>query len=307
MVVLLLCRKDGRTTSGSSNVPPSEFFGSKKPASPSSTSPEQQEVAAVGKISSGSDPQQIPEYSSLTKGAQATTAGKPEGTSTDQRESSGTNDSGSGIVTRNKAATKGKEVKDVKEAEDPEPKARRLRALACQKKEKNQQDASKTKEQDEKKVESSNTPQPKSSITISQPKSLVTTPQTKSLVTTPQPKSPVTTPKPKPVVTTPKKSLAVKPSASPPSDLSKSDLSDQNTATPVKVQEGPTEVSQLLPISDCWNKRPACLMKQFSLIEIMSTVVLLATVIVDLLESSMLLTQLHFKLHTGAHLLLMEC
>jgi len=48
-------------------------------------------------------------------------------------------------------------------------------------------------------------------------------------------------------------------------------------------------------------------MKQFSLLEIISTAVLLAIVVVDLLESSMLLTQLHFKLPTGAHLLLMEC
>jgi len=30
-------------------------------------------------------------------------------------------------------------------------------------------------------------------------------------------------------------------------------------------------------------------------------------VVVNLRESSMLLTQLHFKLPTGAHLLLMEC
>jgi len=49
-------------------------------------------------------------------------------------------------------------------------------------------------------------------------------------------------------------------------------------------------------------------MKQFSLLEIISTAVLLANVVVvDLLESSMLLTQLHFNLLTGAHLLLMEC
>jgi len=48
-------------------------------------------------------------------------------------------------------------------------------------------------------------------------------------------------------------------------------------------------------------------MKQFSLLEIISTAVLLANVVVvDLLESSMLLTQLHFNLLTGAHLLLME-
>jgi len=48
-------------------------------------------------------------------------------------------------------------------------------------------------------------------------------------------------------------------------------------------------------------------MKQFSLIEIISTAVLLANVVVDLLESSMLLTQLHFKLLTGAHMPFMEC
>jgi len=47
-------------------------------------------------------------------------------------------------------------------------------------------------------------------------------------------------------------------------------------------------------------------MKQFSLLEIISTVVLLAIVVVDLLESSMPLTQLHFKLPTGSPLLLME-
>jgi len=46
--------------------------------------------------------------------------------------------------------------------------------------------------------------------------------------------------------------------------------------------------------------------QKISLIEIISTAVLLAIVVVDLLESSMLLTQLHFNLFTGAHLLLME-
>jgi len=49
--------------------------------------------------------------------------------------------------------------------------------------------------------------------------------------------------------------------------------------------------------------------QKISLIEIISTVVLLANVVVVvvLLESSMLLTQLHFKLPTGAHVPLMEC
>jgi len=49
--------------------------------------------------------------------------------------------------------------------------------------------------------------------------------------------------------------------------------------------------------------------QKISLTEIISAVVLLANVVVvvvDLLESSMLLTQLCFNLLTGAHLLLME-
>jgi len=61
---------------------------------------------------------------------------------------------------------------------------------------------------------------------------------------------------------------------------------------------------------ECWIKRPAYLMKQFSLLEIISPAVLLANVVVvvvDLLESSMLLTQLHFKLPTGAPMPLFSC
>ena len=56
----------------------------------------------------------------------------------------------------------------------------------------------------------------------------------------------------------------------------------------------------------CWIKRSICLVKQISLLEIISTVVLLLAMVVDLLESSMLLTQLHFNLFIGAHLPLME-
>mgnify|MGYP007080331014 CR=1 FL=1 len=44
------------------------------------------------------------------------------------------------------------------------------------------------------------------------------------------------------------------------------------------------------------------MVQKISLLEIISTVVLLAMVV----ESSMLLAKLHFKLPTGAHLLLME-
>ena len=56
-------------------------------------------------------------------------------------------------------------------------------------------------------------------------------------------------------------------------------------------------------------QRDLLVMKQFSLTEIASTVVLLAIVVAKLLESPMLfkLTQPHFKLLTGAHLLLVEC
>jgi len=56
--------------------------------------------------------------------------------------------------------------------------------------------------------------------------------------------------------------------------------------------------------------RDLLVVQKISLLEIISTAVLLANVVVvvvDLLESSMLLTQLHFKLPTGAHMPLMEC
>jgi len=52
--------------------------------------------------------------------------------------------------------------------------------------------------------------------------------------------------------------------------------------------------------------------KQISSLEIISTAALLANVVVVValqifLESSMSLTQLHFKLPTGAHMPLVEC
>jgi len=57
----------------------------------------------------------------------------------------------------------------------------------------------------------------------------------------------------------------------------------------------------------CWMiKRSVCLVKQISLLEVVSTCSAASYVVVDLLEFCMLLTQLHFKLLTGAHLLLME-
>jgi len=53
-------------------------------------------------------------------------------------------------------------------------------------------------------------------------------------------------------------------------------------------------------------KRSICLVKQISLLEIISTATVLLAMVWNLLESSMLLAKLHFKLPTGAHLLLME-
>jgi len=53
-------------------------------------------------------------------------------------------------------------------------------------------------------------------------------------------------------------------------------------------------------------KRSICLVKQISLLEIVSTAAVLLAMVVESLESSMLLAKLHFKLPTGAHLLLME-
>jgi len=59
--------------------------------------------------------------------------------------------------------------------------------------------------------------------------------------------------------------------------------------------------------NECWMKRSICLVKQISLLEIVSTAAVLLAVVVESLESSMLLAKLHFKLPTGAHLLLVEC
>jgi len=199
---------------------------------------------------SGSSPQQVPDHSSPTKEVQAATAGKPDSTSTDKSEYSGTNNSGNGTMTRQKAAMKRKVVKEVTEAKDPEAKAKQMRATACLKKEKEQQELSKAKEQDKDEVELSNNPQPKSLVTNAPSKSPVTTPEPKSPTTTLPIKSLVTSPKSKLPVTTPNRPIAFKPSASTPSDLSKSDSSGPKTTTPVKSQEQPTKVSQLLPITD---------------------------------------------------------
>jgi len=56
---------------------------------------------------------------------------------------------------------------------------------------------------------------------------------------------------------------------------------------------------------NCW-RRDLLVVQKISYVEIISTTVLLATVVVDLSRVFQLLTQLHFNLLTGAHLLLME-
>jgi len=55
--------------------------------------------------------------------------------------------------------------------------------------------------------------------------------------------------------------------------------------------------------------RDLLVMKQFSLIEIISTATVLLAMVVESSRvfHAAVLTQLHFKLLTGAHLLLMEC
>jgi len=61
--------------------------------------------------------------------------------------------------------------------------------------------------------------------------------------------------------------------------------------------------------NECWIERSICLVKQISLLEIISTATVLLAVVVESSRvfNSMLLAKLHFKLPTGAHLLLMEC
>jgi len=57
-------------------------------------------------------------------------AAKPENAGTNKSESSGTTESEKGAMTRLRAVSKGKELKAVNEAKDPEAKAKLLRAMA---------------------------------------------------------------------------------------------------------------------------------------------------------------------------------
>jgi len=110
---------------------------------------------------------------------------KPENAGTNKSESSGTAESKKGAMTRLRAVTKGKELKAVNKAEDPEAKAKLLRATARQKKEREQKATTDASEQDKDKVEQNNSPQPKPSNTDPQVRSPVVTFKTEASITTP--------------------------------------------------------------------------------------------------------------------------
>jgi len=156
-------------------------------------------------------PQQNLKQHSSTQETQTALVVKPEIVGINKSESSGTNESEKGVMTRQKAVSKGKELKEVNKAEDPEAKAKLLRALACQKKEKEQQETTNGNEQDEGKFISNNSPQPKPSDID------------------PQVRSPVVTFKTEASVTTPMRSPSTKTSSSTPSNLTKSDSSEPKT------------------------------------------------------------------------------
>jgi len=149
--------------------------------------------------------QQSPKQNSPTQETQIALIAEPENTSINKSESSGTNESEKGVMTRQKAVTKGKELKGVNEAKDPEAKAKLLRAIARHRKEKEQRMVIDANKQDKDKVGSSNSPQPKPSNTD------------------PQVRSPVVTFKTEALVTSPMRSPSTKTSSSTPSDLTKSD------------------------------------------------------------------------------------
>jgi len=174
-------------------------------------------------------PQPSPKQPSPTTETQITPVTKPESTSTNESESSGTNESEKGVMTRLKAVSKGKEIKEVNEAEDPEAKAKLLRAKARLKK--MQQDAIENNEQDKDEVATTNSPQP------SPPGN------------DPQVRSPAITFKTETSVTTPIRSPSTKTSSSTPSDLTKSDASETKTQTPTGNQDEPKTISELLPIN----------------------------------------------------------
>jgi len=152
--------------------------------------------------------QPTPKQSSPTQENQVALMVKPGSADTNKSESSGTAESGK-VMTRQRTQSKGKELKGVNEAEDPEAKARMLRALVRLKKEKEQAQTG-----------SSRSDSPAKIVTF-------------NLGTS---------------VTTPVRSPSTKTSSSTPSDLSKSDSSDQKVQTSADSKEVHKEISKLFPI-----------------------------------------------------------
>jgi len=152
--------------------------------------------------------QSAPKQPSPTQGDQVALTTKPDSADTIRSESSGTTESGK-PMTRQRTHVKGKELKKVTEAEDPEAKARKMKALARQKKE---------KERAKSGTSSSNSPA--KTVTFEQGTS----------------------------VTTPVRSPDTKTSSSTPSDLSKSDSSDQMNQVYAGLIEEGDGISRLFPI-----------------------------------------------------------
>jgi len=180
--------------------------------------------------------QQNPKQSSPIQETQIILVVNPESTDANKSESSGTTESGKGALTRLRAITKGKELKGVNKAEDPEAKAKLLRALARQKKENEQKVTTDVNEQDKSKVELNSSPQPKPSNTE------------------PQVRCPVVTSKTDASVTTLMRSPSTKTSSSTPSDLTKSDSSETKARTSTDPQEEPKDIANCyrLQLSKIW-------------------------------------------------------
>ena len=220
--------KPGDATAENTVKQPSPSSSPKQPVTPViSTRP----IVADGENTANTlSMQQSPKQSSPTQETQIALVGKPENAGTNKSESSGTTESEKGAMTRLRAVTKGKELKAVNEAKDPEAKAKLLRAIARQKKEREQKATTDASKQDKDKVKQNNSPQPKPSNTD------------------PQVRSPVVTFKTDASITTPMRSPSTKTSSSTPSDLTRSDSSEQKAQTSADPHKEPKDISELLPV-----------------------------------------------------------
>jgi len=124
----VISTKPGVATAENTIKQPSPSSSPKQPVTPViSTRP----IVADGENTANTlTTQQSPKQSSPTQETQIVLVGKPENAGTNKSESSGTTESKKGAMTRQRAVIKGKELKAVNEAEDPEAKAKLLRAIA---------------------------------------------------------------------------------------------------------------------------------------------------------------------------------